>query len=202
MDGSSLAGIVQSHEVELMGCHSAVRIVPRVVGAALAGLISGCSVSARNVTVPIAPSVDLSRFMGDWYVIGVIPTWAEKNAFNAVESYALEPDGTIRTTFTFNEGASDGPLKRMEPRGFVVPGTNDAVWGMQFIWPVEAEFVIAYVDADYRETIIARSARDYVWIMARTPTISEDRYRALVERVGAMGYDVAKIRKVPQRGGG
>lgn len=179
---------------------SAVR-AGRGAVAALAALLGGCSVSARDVTVPVAPSVDLPRYMGDWYVIGVIPTWFEKGACNAVESYALDADGTIRTTFTFNEGALDGPEKRMQPRGFVVPGTNNAVWGMQFVWPIEAEFVISHVDPDYTETIIARSARDYVWIMARTPAIDEDRYAALVRRVGAMGYDVGRIQRVPQSGG-
>jgi len=40
---------------------------------------------------------------------------------------------------------------------------------MQFLWPFKAEYLIAYVDPDYSETIIARNNRDYVWIMARTP---------------------------------
>ena len=31
-------------------------------------------------------SVDLDRFMGDWYVIANIPSFIETNAYNAVES--------------------------------------------------------------------------------------------------------------------
>jgi len=185
-----------------MAGHVAFRIGRGAAVAALGTLLSGCSVSASSVTVPMAPSVDLPRYMGDWYVIGVIPTWFEQGAFNAVESYALDDDGSIRTTFTFNEGGFDGPLKRMTPRGFVVAGTENALWGMQFLWPFEAEFVIAHVDSDYSETIIARSARDYVWIMARTPSISDERYAALVRRVAALGYDVDAIRKVPHRPAG
>jgi rhodanese-related sulfurtransferase len=69
---------------------------------------------------------------------------------------------------------------------------------MQFIWPIKAEYVISHVDADYTETIIARSARDYVWIMARTPTIDDQRYAALVKKVADMGYDLSKLVKVPQ----
>jgi apolipoprotein D and lipocalin family protein len=70
---------------------------------------------------------------------------------------------------------------------------------MQFIWPIKAEYVIAYVDDDYRQTIIARSARDYVWIMARTPSLSPPVYAALVERVRELGYDVSKLELVPQK---
>ena len=162
-------------------------------------LLAACGVSPQKVTVPVVEKVDLNRFMGPWYVIGVIPTFIEKDIYNAIESYELATDGTIKTTFTFNKGAFDGPAKRMEPKGFVIPGTNNAIWGMQFIWPVKAEYVISHVDADYTETIIARSARDYVWIMARTPTIDDARYAALVKKVADMGYDMSKLVKVPQR---
>ena len=159
--------------------------------------LAGCAVSPEKVTVPAVKQVELARFMGPWYVIANIPTFIETEAYNAVESYELNPDGTIHTTFTFNKGALDGPPKQYEPKGFVVPGTGNAIWGMRFVWPIKAEYVISHVDATYSETIIARSSRDYVWIMARTPSISAERYQSLVEKVGALGYDVGKLRKVP-----
>ena len=170
------------------------------IGLASLALVAlpGCGVSPQKVTVPVVEKVDLPRFMGPWYVIGVIPTVIEKDIYNAIETYELAPDGTIKTTFTLNKGGFDGERKVYTPRGFVVPGTNNAIWGMQFIWPIKAEFVISHLDADYTETIIARSARDYVWIMARTPTIDDARYAALVKRVADMGYDTSKLVKVPQ----
>ncbi len=165
---------------------------------ALTATLTACGVSPEKVTVPVVEKVDLQRFMGPWYVIGVIPTFIEKDIYNAIETYALAPDGTIKTTFTFNQGAFDGEAKVMNPKGFVIPGTHNAIWGMQFIWPIKAEYVISHVDAGYTETIIARSARDYVWIMARTPTIDDQRYTALVKKVADMGYDLSKLVKVPQ----
>ena len=48
--------------------------------------------------------VDLERFVGDWYVIANIPTFLEKGAHNAVETYELNDDGTIATTFVFRDG--------------------------------------------------------------------------------------------------
>ena len=161
-------------------------------------LLGGCAVNPKSVTIPVASQVDLQKFMGPWYVIANIPTFIEKGAHNAIESYALDPDGTINTTFTFNKDAFDGPAKRYNPRGFVVEGTNNAIWGMRFVWPIKAEYVIAYVDPAYSETIIGRSSRDYVWIMARTPTISPERYDALLAKVKDFGYDVSKVQKVPQ----
>jgi apolipoprotein D and lipocalin family protein len=173
-----------------------------ITKATIAGFLlalTGCGVNPQKVTVPVVPAVELERFMGPWYVIGVIPTFIEKDIYNAIETYALEADGTIKTTFTFNKGSFEGPAKTMNPRGFVIPNTNNAIWGMQFVWPIKAEYVISYVDAEYTETIVARSARDYVWIMARTPTISDERYQAMVKLVADMGYDMTKLVKVPQR---
>ena len=46
---------------------------------------------------------------------------------------------------------------------------------------------------------MARDKRDYVWIMARTPQIDETTYETLVQRVGDLGYDTSKLRRVPQQ---
>ena len=142
--------------------------------------------------------VDLDRFMGRWYVLANIPTRIERGAHNAVESYELQDDGTIRTTFTFRKDSFDAPEKAFHARGFVRDRTSNAIWGMRFIWPFKLEYIIAHLAPDYSETIVARSALDYVWIMARTPEISNERYSNLVDRVVALGYDPARVQRVPQ----
>jgi len=86
----------------------------------------------------------------------------------------------------------------MHPVATVRPGTGNAVWGMQFIWPIKAEYVIAYLDESYQITIVGRSKRDYVWIMARVPCLDDAVYADLLSRVMALGYTEAP-RKVPQR---
>ncbi len=161
-----------------------------------ATLLSGC---AGNPPMETVERVDLDRFMGDWYVIANIPTFIEKNAHNALETYALNDDGTIATTFTFREGGFDGPLKIYKPKGFVKDTDSNALWGMQFVWPVKADYRVVYLDADYQQTIIGRQARDYVWVMARSPSISDVGYRELVDEVERLGYDVSKLQRVPQQ---
>jgi len=169
-----------------------------LLAAALLPALAGCQ-SIPHAPLATVPRVQLERFMGDWYVIANIPTFLEKSAHNAVESYRLDDDGTIATTFTFREGGFDGPEKRYTPRGYVIESESNAVWGMQFIWPIKADYRIAYLSPDYSQTVIAREARDYVWIMARTPAIPEADYARIVELVGRMGYDTSLIRRVPQR---
>jgi apolipoprotein D and lipocalin family protein len=146
-----------------------------------------------------ATAVDLERFMGDWYVIANIPTFIETNAYNAIESYRLAMDGTVATTFSFREGSFDGPLKTYHPTGYIIDRQSNAVWGMQFIWPIKSDYRIVYVDDAYDQTIIGRIERDYVWLMARTPQLSDADYRRFLQLIAEEGYDVSKVRKVPQR---
>ena len=75
-------------------------------------LLAGCNSHRPMATVDY---VDLERFMGDWYVIANIPTFVEKGAHNPLESYRLDQDGTMATTFTFNADAFDGEKKTYRP---------------------------------------------------------------------------------------
>ncbi|RPI48748.1 MAG: hypothetical protein EHM59_00585 [Betaproteobacteria bacterium] len=163
-----------------------------------AALLAGCQ-SIEHPPIAEAQGVDLARFMGDWYVIAATPTFIDADAHNAVESYRLAPDGSIETTYTFRVGGFDGELKRYTPRGFVLDKTSNARWGMQFIWPLKADYRISYLAADYGQTVIGRQKRDYVWIMARTPQIPDSDYQRLLQFVAKQGYDLARIRRIPQR---
>jgi apolipoprotein D and lipocalin family protein len=156
----------------------------------------GCQSSALQ-PITTEDYVDLERFMGDWYVIAHIPTFIERRAHNAVESYSLSDSGRVNTRFAFNQGGLDGERKVYNPTGFVLDQASNAVWKMQFIWPIKADYRIVHVDEEYQETIVGREARDFVWIMARTPTISDDRYARLLSKVAAEGYDLADVRRVP-----
>jgi apolipoprotein D and lipocalin family protein len=164
--------------------------------ALLGFLLFGCRSGAP---MPTVAQVDLQRYQGDWYVIAAIPSFPERHAYDAVESYSLQPDGRIQVTFRYRDGSFTAPVKTLHPVGTVRPGRGQAIWGMQFIWPIEAEYLVVYLDSDYQTVIVGRSKRDYVWIMAREPLLTEPVYAHLVERVAALGYDVGKLRKVPQR---
>lgn len=160
-------------------------------------LLAGCQTAPTMPPLRTVPQVDLQRFMGDWYVVGHIPTVVEKAAFNAVESYRLNDDGTIATTFTFNQNAADGKVKKYGMTGHVVNTATNAEWAMQFAGTIKADYKIVYLDDNYQETIVARDDRDYVWILARSPNLSSTDYDALLTRVRSIGYEINQLRRVP-----
>lgn len=162
-------------------------------------VVSGCQLSSNLAPIRTAVSVDLEKFAGDWYVIANIPTFIETEAYNAIESYADPVDGKIATTFSFNKGGFDGDRKTYKPTAFIREGTGNAVWGMQFVWPIKAEYRIVFIDPGYEFTIIGRTKRDYVWLMARQPIIADSVYDRLVRIIEEEGYDLSKLRRVPQQ---
>lgn len=166
--------------------------------AALLCLVLAACQAPQPRPLPLADDVDLERFMGRWYVIAATPTFIDAQAHGAIETYRLAADGSIETTYEFRHGGFDGPLRTYRPRGFVRDGSGNAVWGMRFVWPIEADYRIGWLSPDYGQVIVAREARDHAWIMARTPTISPEDYAARLRWLEQAGYDPSKLRRIPQ----
>ena len=173
----------------------------RYVPILLAGALSGClSVPNRaDSPVPLATNVDLAQFMGYWFVIAHIPPSLDRDAYDAVESYRLEDDGRIATTYRRRHGSHDAKLETSRPTGYVVAGTNNALWGMRFLPLIAAEYRIAHLSPDGAVTIIGRSDLDYVWLMSRSPAMGEADYARYVSLMQSWGYDTSKLERIPHR---
>jgi apolipoprotein D and lipocalin family protein len=167
-----------------------------LLGAFMTMYLTACDASDSEMAT--VEHVDLERFMGPWYVIANIPTFLEKGAHNAIETYSLNDDGTIATHFTFRKNSFNGKRKDYNPKAFVLDTDTNARWGMRFVWPIKADYRIVWLDDDYSLTVIARQNRDYVWIMSRTPVISDYDYDEILSFVESIGYDIARVQRVPQ----
>ena len=165
----------------------------------LSALLLAISACAQHAPMPTVDYVDINRFMGDWYVIANIPTTFEKGAHNAVETYELKGDDQIATTFTFRDGAFSGKQKSFHPKGFIADKQTNARWLMQFVWPLKMDYRIVYLTPDYSQTIIARRARDYVWLMARSPNMGAEEYQTMLNKIEKLGYDPKAVIRVPQQ---
>ena len=87
-------------------------------------------------------------------MIANIPTFIEKRATNAVESYRLNEKGQVETTFTFYQDSPNGNKKVYNPVGFIHNTVTNAEWRMQFVWPFKLPFLIIDLASDYSHTVI------------------------------------------------
>ena len=158
-------------------------------------LVAGSADASTLPPIQPVPRVDLPRFMGTWYMIAAIPTAFERDAWDAVQTYTLQTDGTILTTLSFRKGAADGPTKHIHATAYVRPDSDGAVWGVQVFWPVRTQYIVAWLKADYSQMIVARDARDYVWVFSRTPKVPTADWEQLQAQIAALGYDLSRLRK-------
>ena len=154
-------------------------------------IATGCT--TMQTPLKTVDYVDIERFMGDWYVIATIPTFVERSAHNPIEHYKLKKDGTIATTFRFQKNNADGEARELTAKGFIKDRSTNAVWGMQFIWPIKADYRIIKLDEKYEVTMVGRTKRDYLWIMSRHQPIPTDKLEELLEFAKEVGYDITKV---------
>jgi len=143
--------------------------------------------------------VDLERFMGDWYVHGHTPTLVDNGSMNQIESYKLEDDGTIATTYTFYRKYPGGFQFKFTPKGRVFDTVTNAHWKMQFVWPFKGNFLVVRLAPDYSYTVVSVPKKDLIWIMSRAKEMDDAQYDAIVKDLAADGYPVETIRRVPQK---
>ncbi|QDK36877.1 hypothetical protein DOE51_04360 [Bdellovibrio sp. NC01] len=149
--------------------------------------------------LPTVSHVDISRFMGDWYVVANIPTFVEKGATNAIESYSWnEKENRIDVDFRFNADTPKGPVKRYPQKAWIYDKNTNAEWRVQPWWPLKFSYLIIDLAPDYSYTVIGVPSRNYVWIMARKPVMDSALFAEVVSKVQSFGYDTSKIQKVPQ----
>ena len=144
--------------------------------------------------------IDLSRFMGDWYVIAHIPLPQEADAHEAIERYEMQDDGMIDVLFTFCDERIDGPLQEYTMRAWVYDEETNAEWRVRPFWPLSLGYQIVELDPDYRETVVV-NASGYAWIMAREMAIDGDRFAAMTTRLEERGFDTSLLRNVPHDDG-
>jgi len=143
-------------------------------------------------------SIELDRFMGDWYVIAFIPIFVEKHATNAIENYSLREDGDVDITYTFHKDSTDGEMKKFEARAFVPEDGKYSEWRVQFFWPIKFPYLVIDVAEDYSYTVIGVPNRKNLWIMAREPNIPNGVYEKILKDLEEKGYDTSLIKIVPQ----
>lgn len=136
--------------------------------------------------------------MGGWYIVATIPNWFERGMVAPYDVYSMRPDGDIREDFFMRSGGANERLRHFTVRDHVVPGTNNARWRVQILWPIRLPFLVLYTDPAYRYVLFGENDRSLGWVFSRTPTIDDEDYRAILDRFAALGYDPTRFRKVIQ----
>jgi apolipoprotein D and lipocalin family protein len=165
----------------------------------LLAVLAGCSTFRKDDPLPVAGQINLDRFMGQWHVIAAVPTILDRSAHNTTKTYERWDRG-IKIAYEFEKGEFGGELKSYNTKAVVDnPGINSD-WEVRIVtWPFETDYKILHIEDDYSVAVIGQPSRKYVWIMSRTKTIDDPVYSDIILYLQDLGYDVGKIRRIPQR---
>jgi apolipoprotein D and lipocalin family protein len=147
-----------------------------------------------------AENVEVSKFMGNWYVLAGRFTFLETDVYNALEQYTWnEGEQRIDIKFTYNKGSFDGVKKSIPQKGWIYDKKTNAHWKVSPLWPLKFDYLIVEVDKDYLWTAIGVPSQKYLWIMARDWKNPEPIILEAIKKLNAKGYDTKNIVRVPQR---
>lgn len=169
-----------------------------VAGAALA--LTACATFQQgpvgNAAVPQpGQSVDLNRYAGLWYEIGRYENGFEQGCEAVTAEYTLRPDGLVGVRNSCRQDGVNGDLKVSEGKARIVDNSNGAKLKVSFFGPfyVGDYWVLDRAD-DYSWSIVGEPSGRYLWLLSRTPSLSDTARAMITRRAQQLGYDTSMIR--------
>lgn len=163
------------------------------------GLVSLFSFSLCAAAEPRRPldkttvdTLDLARYLGQWYEIARKPHFFERGLTHAKATYTLRPDGRIDV---LNEGIKNGKPKSAKGKA----RTTDVAGQLKvtfFLFP--GEYNVLELGPDYSYSVVGGSDEGYLWILSRTPTMEPEVLNGIYSRLRERGYDLSDLILVEQ----
>jgi len=153
-------------------------------------LLSGC------LTVPdgIEPvdNFELNRYLGKWYEIARLDHSFERGLEAVSAEYSLRDDGGIRVV---NSGRNTDTQTNQEAEGraYFVEQPNLGYLKVSFFGPFFGSYVIFELDENYQYAFIAGNTTNYLWLLARTPEVSQELVNQFISRATQLGFDTSQL---------
>jgi apolipoprotein D and lipocalin family protein len=166
-----------------------------------AGCVASTTERLRLPPLETVPYVDLSRYLGTWYEIASFPQRFQRGCTATTATYTLRDDGDIDVLNRCREGSIDGKEKSALGRARVADRATNAKLEVSFFRPFWGDYWIIDLSDDYSYAVVGHPSRDYLWILARNPTMAEETYQSLVARLQARGYETSRLVRTRQVAG-
>ncbi|MCC5834654.1 MAG: lipocalin family protein [Opitutales bacterium] len=142
--------------------------------------------------------VDIDAFMGRWYVIATTPGVRHRNSQNALKDMQQLDDGSIKIESYMLSGDEEPEWKMYEGSARIRNIRTNAEWEISYTWPIRQNFRILYLSENYDLVLMGDDRRNNLRILAREQTIPNHRYSDMMIQAQNMGYDISRVRRVPQ----
>ncbi len=151
----------------------------------------GCVGIPQNVK-PV-DNFQLERYLGKWYEIARLDHSFERGLTRVSAIYSVRDDGGVRV---LNGGYAEKEKawKTAEGKAYFVEGSNLGYLKVSFFGPFYGSYVVFELDhANYQYSLVCGPDKSYLWILARTPKISNELKDRLIAKAAASGFDTSKL---------
>lgn len=139
---------------------------------------------------------NLSRYLGTWYEIARFDHSFERGMDNVMAEYLLRDDGKIDV---FNSGWKDGKYKVADGKAKQPdPSKNPAHLEVSFFMFFYNDYNVMMIDDDYQVVLVGSKSPKYLWILARTPEVSDNVMDKVLDEASERGYNIDDLIWVDQ----
>ncbi|MBT2971629.1 MAG: lipocalin [gamma proteobacterium symbiont of Ctena orbiculata] len=163
---------------------------------AVAISLVGCTQLPRGIQ-PV-DEFDIDRYLGTWYEIARLDHRFERGLDKVTANYALRNDGGIDV---INRGFSSGDQTWKEAQGkaYFVGDSATGHLKVSFFGPFYSSYVVFELDkTDYEYAFVCGYSRDYLWLLARRPSVDEEIIERFLKRSRSLDFDTDEIIFVSQ----
>lgn len=159
-------------------------------------MLSGCT--GIPETVEPVREFNAQRYLGTWYEIARLDHSFERGLTHVTAEYSNREDGGIRV---LNSGADITTGEREQAEGKAYPVDEESVGHLKvsFFGPFYASYVIFELDENYQYAFVSGPDTDFVWLLARTPTVSDELKQDFIDRITEAGFDADELIWVDQQ---
>ena len=149
-------------------------------------LLSGC-LSYPKTVAPVE-GFELERYLGKWYEIARLDHSFERGLEKVTAEYSLREGGGVLVK---NRGYSttENTWKEAEGKAFFVEEADSGYLKVSFFGPFYGSYVVFELDQEgYQYAFVSGPDETYLWLLSRTPTVSEDLLSRFEERARVLGF--------------
>ena len=150
-------------------------------------LATGCVSVPKVDNAPVAV-LDLNRYLGEWYEIARFDHSFERGVEQAKANYTQNADGTIKVV---NSGIKNGKPKTAVGKGKTTD--TPGLLRVSFFDPFYADYRVMLIDKDYAYALVGSGSADYLWLLSRSPELSETAKSELLAEAQRRGYDTDQL---------
>lgn len=158
----------------------------------LLALIAVFTCKAQDYPLTVVENVDLIKYSGLWYEIASFPQRFQKGCKCTTAEYLINNDHSIKV---INTCTKPDKITQIMGKASVVPGSGNAKLKVQFFWPFKGDYWIVELDHDYQWAAVGNKDRKYLWILSRTPIMSDLLFTEICIKLHKKGFDISNLQK-------